>query len=85
MMLTTGAAHADPIQGDYRTPKTGGMAKVAACGAGFCMTYTSGAFNGKQFAAFKSTGNGKYAGKLISSPNGSKEYARPRSPAAKSR
>ncbi|RDL46276.1 hypothetical protein BLJAPNOD_06470 [Ensifer sp. M14] len=74
MLLTTGAAHADPIEGDFRTPKTGATAKVAACGASFCMTYTSGAFNGKQFAAFASTGNGKYSGKLIDFTNGGKEY-----------
>ncbi|MBP1876350.1 hypothetical protein LPJGGPFB_05255 [Ensifer adhaerens] len=74
MVLTSGAAHADPIEGDFRTPKTGATAKVAACGARLCMTYTSGAFKGKQFATFTPTGNGQYSGKLIDLTNGGKEY-----------
>jgi uncharacterized protein (DUF2147 family) len=72
--LMAGAALADPIEGNYRTPKTGSTAKVAACGSSFCMTYTSGQFNGKQFARFKATGGGSYAGTLTDYTDGGKEY-----------
>jgi len=43
--LMAGVAHADPIEGKYRTPKAGATATVAACGDNFCMTYTSGKFD----------------------------------------
>lgn len=73
-MLFAGAAHADPIEGTYRTPKSGATAKVVPCGSSFCMTYTSGEFSGKQFAKFKATGGGNYSGTLTDYTDGGKEY-----------
>lgn len=70
----TGSAFADPIEGSYRTPKSGATAKVAACGSSFCMTYTSGEFSGKRFAKFEATGNGSYSGTLTDYTDGGKEY-----------
>jgi len=74
MAMMIGAALADPIEGTYRTPKSGATAKVAACGAGFCMTYTSGEFSGKQFAEFKANGNDSYSGTLTDYTDGGKQY-----------
>ena len=73
-IAVTGTAFADPIEGNYRTPKSGATAKVAACGSSFCMTYTSGEFSGKQFAKFKATSNGNYSGTLTDYTDGGKEY-----------
>jgi uncharacterized protein (DUF2147 family) len=73
-VIFTGAALADPIEGNYRTPKSGSTAKVAPCGASFCMTYTSGEFSGKRFATFKANGNGTYSGTLTDYTDGGKEY-----------
>jgi uncharacterized protein (DUF2147 family) len=72
--LLANAALADPIEGNYRTPKTGATARVAPCGASFCMTYTSGDFKGKQFATMKPNGDGTYAGRLTDYTDGGKEY-----------
>lgn len=73
-VVLAGTAYADPIEGDYRTPKSGATARVAACGSSFCMTYTSGEFSGKRFAKFDATGNGSYAGTLTDYTDGGKEY-----------
>ncbi len=49
-IVLAGTALADPIEGNYRTPKSGATAHVAPCGSSFCMTYVDGQFQGKQFA-----------------------------------
>lgn len=74
LAMMAAAAHADPIEGTYRTPETGATAKVAACGGSFCMTYTSGEHSGKQFATMKPNGDGTYSGKLRNYAEGGKEY-----------
>lgn len=73
-MMMAGVAHADPIEGSYRTPKTGATAKVSPCGSNFCMTYTSGKFSGKRFATFKAKGDGSYTGELTDYSDGAKKY-----------
>lgn len=73
-VLMVATAHADPIEGKFRTPKTGATAAVAACGTRFCMTYTSGQFKGKQFATFTPTGGGKYTGTITDYTSGGKKY-----------
>ena len=74
LLIMTGTALADPIEGNYRTPETGATAKVAACGSSYCMTYTSGDHSGKQFATMKPNGDGTYSGRLTNYADGGKEY-----------
>jgi uncharacterized protein (DUF2147 family) len=74
LLLLPTAGMADPIEGTYRTPKTGATARVAPCGQSFCMTYASGQFKGKQFATMKPNGDGTYSGRLTDYSDGGKEY-----------
>jgi uncharacterized protein (DUF2147 family) len=73
VFFTTFAAHAEPIEGNWRT-ESGESASIAACGADYCVTLTSGAHNGKQIGRMAAQGNGRYKGS-ITDPADDKTYS----------
>ena len=73
LMMTIGVAHADPIEGNWRT-EAGSTAAIGACGAGYCITLKTGKHAGKRIGTFQSNGGGKYSGR-ITDPNSDKTYS----------
>lgn len=71
-MLFTGAALADPIEGNWKT-EAGSTARISACGGSFCIKLTSGSHNGKQIGKMKASGSGNYSGE-ITDPADDKTY-----------
>ena len=72
MMMTILAAHADPIEGDWRT-EAGSTAAIGACGSGYCITLKSGAHAGKRIGTFRADGGNRYSGK-ITDPSNDRTY-----------
>ena len=63
LMMTIGAALADPIEGNWRT-EAGSTAAIGACGAGYCITLKTGKHAGKRIGTFQANGGGRYSGKM---------------------
>lgn len=61
-LFMAAGAFAQEIGGNYKSSATGETVKIAPCGAGYCLTYTTGPFSGKQIGSFKETSKGKYTG-----------------------
>ncbi|WP_102957799.1 DUF2147 domain-containing protein [Mangrovicella endophytica] len=74
MLMPLGAALADPIEGNWKMP-SGYAAKIAPCSGGYCLTYTSGPFAGKQFGKMQRTGDNAYKGTVTDYTKGGKEYS----------
>ena len=74
LILATGIAWADPIEGMWKMP-SGYSARIAPCSGGYCLTYTNGPYKGKTFGQMKPTGGGKYAGTVIDYTKGGKQYS----------
>lgn len=73
LILTAGAALADPIEGNWKT-QSGETAAIGACGGGaFCITLKTGEHAGKQIGKVSASGEGKYSGK-ITDPADDKTY-----------
>ncbi|MBE7183677.1 MAG: DUF2147 domain-containing protein [Methylobacterium mesophilicum] len=73
LLLSTALAHADPIEGNWRT-KSGATAAIANCGGSFCITLKSGKHAGKKIGTFSASGDSAYAGE-ITDPNNDKTYS----------
>jgi uncharacterized protein (DUF2147 family) len=73
LMVTIGTAHADPIEGNWRT-EAGSTAEIGACGSGYCITLKTGTFAGRQIGTFKADGGSRYSGR-ITDPGNDKTYA----------
>ena len=72
-LMLAAVAHADPIEGNWKT-QAGSTAAIVPCGGSFCITLKSGAQTGKKIGKFKASGEGKYAGE-ITDPNNDKTYS----------
>ncbi|WP_309084069.1 DUF2147 domain-containing protein [Chelativorans sp.] len=72
ILLMTGAAQADPIEGRWRT-KAGNTAEIANCGGAYCITLKTGPNAGKQIGRFELQGGGAYAG-TVTDPASNKTY-----------
>ena len=72
MMMTILAAHADPIEGDWRT-EAGSTAAIGACGSGYCITLKSGVHAGKRIGTFRADGGNRYSGR-ITDPSNDRTY-----------
>ena len=68
-MLFTGAALADPIEGNWKT-KDGDTAAIGACGGAFCITLKTGEFAGKSIGKMTASGGGSYEGSITKPSNG---------------
>jgi uncharacterized protein (DUF2147 family) len=73
MMLTAGAAYADPIEGNWRT-QSGETAAIGDCGGGYCITLKTGKHKGKGIGKVSAQGGGQYSGS-ITDPATDKTYA----------
>jgi len=71
-IVTLGMAHADPIEGDWKTEK-GSTAGISACGGNFCIKLKTGTYAGKSIGKFKADGSNAYSGK-ITDPETDKTY-----------
>lgn len=71
--LSAGVAHADPIEGRWRT-QTGSTAQIAPCGGAFCITLKSGEHAGKRIGTLQAAGENSYRGE-ITDPNNDKTYS----------
>ena len=69
----TAVALADPIEGSWKT-QAGSSAQIGTCGAGYCITLTSGKFKGKRIGNMSSDGDGGYSGS-ITDPETDKTYS----------
>ncbi|MDQ6436925.1 DUF2147 domain-containing protein [Mesorhizobium sp. LHD-90] len=67
-----GAAHADPIEGNWKT-QSGETAAIGDCGGGFCITLKTGKYKGKGIGKISAQGEGSYAGS-ITDPATDKTY-----------
>jgi uncharacterized protein (DUF2147 family) len=72
-ILMTGAAFADPIEGNWRT-EAGATAHISSCGSSFCIKLKSGKHAGKNIGKFKASGDGNYTGN-ITDPANDKTYS----------
>jgi uncharacterized protein (DUF2147 family) len=68
-MMFTGAALADPIEGNWKT-KTGDTAAIDGCGGAFCITLKTGEFAGKSIGKMTAAGDGGYEGSITKPSNG---------------
>lgn len=73
LLLTTGAALADPIEGNWKT-QSGETAAIANCGGAFCITLKTGKHAGKQIGKMSASGSGSYKGS-ITDPADDKTYS----------
>lgn len=71
-LAMTGAAFADPIEGNWRT-KSGETAKIVPCSGGYCITLTTGEHAGRQIGKMAPSGANSYAGE-ITDPGEDKTY-----------
>lgn len=71
-LIATGAALADPIEGNWKTP-SGTTAAIAGDGDGFSITLKTGKHAGKRVGSFKASGADKYTG-TITDPESEKTY-----------
>ena len=72
-MLFTGAALADPIEGNWKT-QGGDNASISPCGGSFCIKLTSGEYSGKSIGKMTAKGGGSYSGS-ITKPSTGKTYS----------
>lgn len=72
-MLFTGAALADPIEGNWKT-QAGDNASISSCGGSFCIKLTSGEYSGKSIGKMTASGGGSYSGS-ITKPSTGKTYS----------
>jgi uncharacterized protein (DUF2147 family) len=68
-VIFTGAALADPIEGNWKT-KDGDTAAIGACGGAFCITLKTGEFAGKSIGKMTASGGGSYEGSITKPSNG---------------
>ncbi|HEV7255495.1 MAG TPA: DUF2147 domain-containing protein [Mesorhizobium sp.] len=61
--FSVAAAHADPIEGQWRT-QSGSTAQIAPCGGGFCVTMKSGEHAGKRIGKMSPAGENRYTGEI---------------------
>lgn len=73
LLLSATFAHADPIEGNWRT-KSGATAAIASCGGAFCIVLKSGKHAGKKIGTFSTSGENAYAGE-ITDPTNDKTYS----------
>ena len=71
--LFAGVAHADPIEGRWKT-QSGATAQIAPCGASFCITLKSGEHSGKRIGTMTASGDNRYTGD-ITDPKTDKTYS----------
>jgi len=72
-LLASGAALADPIEGNWKT-QSGETAAISNCGEGYCITLKTGKHAGKQIGKMTAGGNGSYNGS-ITDPANDKTYS----------
>ena len=73
VLIVTGVASADPIEGNWKT-RDGDTAAIAACGSSFCIKLTTGQYAGKAIGRMKADGGGNYSGS-ITKPSTGKTYS----------
>ena len=83
-MMFTGAALADPIEGNWKT-KTGDTAAIGGCGGAFCITLKTGEFAGKSIGKMTASGGGSYEGSITNPRTARPIAAMRRCPAIRSR
>lgn len=71
---STGAALADPIEGQWRMP-SGNNATIAPCGNQFCLTYVDGPNAGRTFGRMTPTGGAAYEGTVVDYTRGGREFS----------
>jgi uncharacterized protein (DUF2147 family) len=71
--IISGAAYADPIEGNWKT-QSGETAAIGNCGGAFCITLKTGKFSGKSIGKMSASGSGKYSGS-ITDPADDKTYS----------
>lgn len=69
VLLATGTALADPIEGNWKT-RDGDTAAISSCGASFCIKLTTGKYAGKTIGRMKASGAGSYSGSITKPSNG---------------
>lgn len=69
VLMITGAAYADPIEGNWKV-KGGDTAAISACGSSFCIKLTTGQYAGKSIGRMKANGSGSYSGSITKPSNG---------------
>ena len=67
--LMTGAALADPIEGNWKTTD-GDTAAIAGCGGRFCITLKTGEYAGRKIGQMNASGGGSYEGEITKPSNG---------------
>ncbi|WEX07701.1 DUF2147 domain-containing protein [Chelativorans sp. AA-79] len=72
LLAATGAAFADPIEGQWRT-RSGSTAEIADCGGAYCITMKTGPHAGKEIGRFSAAGGGSYTG-TVTDPASDKTY-----------
>jgi len=73
LMMMGAIAHADDIEGNWRT-QSGDTAAIGGCGSGYCITLKTGKFAGRQIGNMAASGGGSYAGE-ITDPATEKTYS----------
>jgi uncharacterized protein (DUF2147 family) len=71
-MMMAGAAHADPLEGRWKT-QSGETAAIAGCGGALCITLKTGKHTGKRIGKMTASGNNRYNGE-ITDPADDKTY-----------
>jgi uncharacterized protein (DUF2147 family) len=73
LTLSATIAHADPIEGNWKT-QSGETAAIGSCGSSFCITLKTGKHKGKRIGKIAPQGAGAYAGS-ITDPANDKTYS----------
>ncbi len=73
MLAFTGAALADPIEGNWRT-EAGTTAQISSCGGSFCIRLKTGQHAGKSIGKLQAAGGNAYTGN-ITDPANDKTYS----------
>jgi uncharacterized protein (DUF2147 family) len=73
VLLSSGLALADPIEGNWKTA-SGETATIAPCGGGFCIKLKTGKYAGKQIGKMSASGGNAYKGS-ITDPAEDKTYS----------
>jgi uncharacterized protein (DUF2147 family) len=68
-LIMTGAAYADPIEGNWKT-KDGDTAAINSCGGSFCIKLTTGKYAGQSIGTMKASGSNGYSGSITKPSNG---------------
>ena len=69
VLIMTGAASADPIEGNWKT-KNGDIAAISSCGGSFCIKLTSGQYAGESIGTMSASGANSYTGSITKPSNG---------------